>query len=51
MPFSNWIKTPIIAMAKYLVADDLNQALALQTQLESGQSIVTLDGYHVGRIG
>jgi chromosome segregation protein len=31
------------------LADDLNQALALQTQLESGQIIVTLDGYHVGQ--
>ena len=49
MPFSNWIKTPQLSLWQNIwLADDLNQALALQTQLESGQSIVTLDAYHVG---
>ena len=50
MPFSNWIKTPQLSLWQNIwLADDLNQALALQTQLESGQSIVTLDAYHVGQ--
>ncbi|MCU4414801.1 chromosome segregation protein SMC [Acinetobacter sp. WU_MDCI_Axc73] len=50
MPFSDWIKTPQLSLWQNIwLADDLNQALALQTQLESGQSIVTLDSYHVGQ--
>lgn len=50
MPFSDWIKTPQLSLWQNIwLADDLNQALALQTQLESGQSIVTLDAYHVGQ--
>ncbi|WP_130802303.1 chromosome segregation protein SMC [Acinetobacter ihumii] len=49
-PFSDWVETPQLSLWQNIwLADDLNQALALQAQLEAGQSIVTLDAYHIGR--
>ena len=46
---STWILQPQHSLwANVVLAESLSQALALQHQLQTGQSILTLDGYHVG---
>ena len=46
---ANWIETPKHSLWQNVaVAETLQQALSLQNQLEHGQSILTLDAYHVG---
>ncbi|WP_353172332.1 chromosome segregation protein SMC [Acinetobacter rudis] len=46
---SQWIKAPQSSLwQKVYVAESLEQALALQSQLQQGQSILSLDGYHLG---
>ncbi|WP_151981321.1 chromosome segregation protein SMC [Acinetobacter guerrae] len=48
-PITKWVETPQLSIWQNIwLADDLDQALALQAQLQSGQSIVTIDAYHVG---
>ena len=46
---ADWIESPQHSILQQVaVADNLNQALSLQSQLSTGQSILSLDGYHVG---
>ncbi|RKG47235.1 chromosome segregation protein SMC [Acinetobacter cumulans] len=46
---ATWIDTPHYSLWQQVaVADDLNTALRYQSQLTTGQSILSLDGYHVG---
>ncbi|MEB6565162.1 chromosome segregation protein SMC [Acinetobacter towneri] len=45
----DWITAPQSSLWQQVaLAENLSQALALQTQLQAGQSILSLDGYHVG---
>ncbi|TCB60010.1 chromosome segregation protein SMC [Acinetobacter terrae] len=45
---ADWIESPQHSIWQQVaVADNLNQALSLQSQLGIGQSILSLDGYHV----
>ncbi|NNH37906.1 chromosome segregation protein SMC [Acinetobacter terrae] len=46
---TDWIESPKHSIwLQVAVADTLTQALSLQSQLSIGQSILSLDGYHVG---
>ena len=46
---ADWIETPQHSLWQQVaVAENLAQALKLQSKLLNGQSILTLDGYHVG---
>ena len=46
---ADWIDTPQHSLWQQVaVAENLDQALKLQSKLLNGQSILTLDGYHVG---
>ena len=46
---ADWVLTPAYSLwYQTAVATSLNEALQHQTQLQVGQSILTLDGYHVG---
>ena len=46
---SDWIASPQNSLWQSVaITESLSQALALQTQLQAGQSILSLDGYHVG---
>ncbi|UIZ58147.1 chromosome segregation protein SMC [Acinetobacter sp. SCLZS86] len=46
---SDWISSPQSSLWQSVaITESLSQALALQTQLQAGQSILSLDGYHVG---
>lgn len=46
---ADWIESPQHSIWQQVaVADSLNQALSLQSKLSIGQSILSLDGYHVG---
>ncbi len=46
---ADWIESPQHSIWQQVaVADTLTQALSLQSQLSLGQSILSLDGYHVG---
>ncbi len=46
---ANWIETPHYSLwTQVAVATTLSEALSLQDKLHTGQSILTLDGYHVG---
>ncbi|NNH88601.1 chromosome segregation protein SMC [Acinetobacter terrae] len=46
---TDWIESPQHSIWQQVaVADTLTQALSLQSQLSIGQSILSLDGYHVG---
>ena len=45
---ADWIESPQHSIWQQVaVADNLNQALSLQSELAIGQSILSLDGYHV----
>ncbi|MDN5512245.1 chromosome segregation protein SMC [Acinetobacter sp.] len=47
---ADWIESPQHSIWQQVaVVDNLNQALALQSQLGIGQSILTLDGYQVAQ--
>ena len=47
---ADWIESPQFSMWQQVaIAENLPQALALQSQLKVGQSILTLDAYHVGQ--
>ncbi|MCO8082605.1 chromosome segregation protein SMC [Acinetobacter lwoffii] len=49
MCLANWIESPHYSLWQQVaVVDTLAQALPLQTELLQGQSILSLDGYHVG---
>ncbi|OTG65712.1 chromosome segregation protein SMC [Acinetobacter sp. ANC 4470] len=46
---ADWIESPQHSIWQQVaVADTLTRVLSLQSQLNLGQSILTLDGYHVG---
>jgi chromosome segregation protein len=46
---ATWIDAPQYSLWQQVaVADDLNTALRYQSQFTAGQSILSLDGYHVG---
>ena len=46
---SDWIASPQSSLWQSVaITESLSQALALQAQLQAGQSILSLDGYHVG---
>ena len=46
---SDWIASPQSSLWQSVaITESLSQALALQTQLQAAQSILSLDGYHVG---
>ncbi|CAB1216791.1 chromosome segregation protein SMC [Acinetobacter bouvetii] len=46
---ASWIESPQSSLWQNVaVATDLQQALSLQSQLKAGQSVLSLDGYHVG---
>lgn len=46
---ADWIEAPQYSLWQQVaVAENFKQALGLQTQLRAGQSILSLDGYHVG---
>ncbi|MGE8561361.1 MAG: chromosome segregation SMC family protein, partial [Acinetobacter sp.] len=46
---ADWIESPQHSIWQQVaVAETLDQALSLQAQLGTGQSILSLDGYHVG---
>ena len=46
---SDWIASPQSSLWQNIaITESLSQALALQVQLQAGQSILSLDGYHVG---
>lgn len=46
---ADWIESPQHSIWQQVaIADTLTQALSLQSQLSLGQSILSLDGYHVG---
>ncbi len=45
----NWIASPQHSLWQHVaIAESLAHAVQLQAQLSAGQSILTLDGYHVG---
>jgi len=47
---ADWIESPQYSLWNQVaVIENLAQALAVQSQLKAGQSILTLDGYHVGQ--
>ena len=47
---SDWIETPQLSLwQQVLVVDGLADALIAQKNLAAGQSILSLDGYHVGQ--
>ncbi|WP_173913029.1 chromosome segregation protein SMC [Acinetobacter sp. Marseille-Q1618] len=47
---ADWIETPQNSLWNQVaIAENLAQALATQKQLTAGQSILSLDGYHVGQ--
>ena len=47
---ADWIETPQNSLWNQVaIAENLAQALAAQKQLSAGQSILSLDGYHVGQ--
>ena len=47
---SDWIESPQHSLWQHVaITDDLKSALQLQSNLNSGESILTLDGYHVGQ--
>lgn len=47
---ADWIESPQYSLWNQVaVNENLAQALAVQAQLKAGQSILTLDGYHVGQ--
>ena len=49
VPLSTWIVHPQHSLwVNVGLAENLAQALALQAKLHTGQSILTLDGYHLG---
>ena len=49
-PLSTWVLEPTHSLFAHVgIAENLQHALALQKQLTLGQSILTLDGYHVGQ--
>ena len=46
---ADWIASPSHSLWQQVaIADSLAQALTVQNQLQAGQSILSLDGYHVG---
>ncbi|MGE8558172.1 chromosome segregation protein SMC [Acinetobacter sp. UBA3106] len=46
---ASWIESPQSSLWQNVaVANDLQHALSLQKQLKAGQSLLSLDGYHVG---
>lgn len=46
---SQWIVTPQSSLWQQVyITEHLEQALALQAQLKQGQSLLSLDGYHLG---
>ncbi|MCU4310843.1 chromosome segregation protein SMC [Acinetobacter variabilis] len=46
---ADWIEAPQYSLWQQVaVAENFKQALDLQTQLRTGQSILSVDGYHVG---
>ena len=46
---SDWIASPQSSLWQNVaIIESLSQALSLQTQLQAGQSILSLDGYHIG---
>lgn len=46
---SQWIQAPQSSLwQQVFIVDDLAQALSLQSQLQHGQSLLSLDGHHVG---
>lgn len=46
---SDWIASPQSSLWQSVaITESLSQALELQTQLQAAQSILSLDGYHVG---
>lgn len=46
---ASWIESPQSSLWQQVgVTTNLKQALALQKQLKDGQSLLSLDGYHVG---
>ena len=46
---ASWIQSPQSSLWQQVaLANDLSQALQLQSQLQAGQSILSLDGYQVG---
>ena len=46
---ADWIEAPQYSLWQQVaVAENFKQAVGLQTQLRTGQSILSLDGYHVG---
>ena len=46
---ADWIDTPELSLCTNVaIAESLQQALEHQAQLKSGQTILSLDGYHVG---
>ena len=47
---NDWIASPQLSIfSNVAIAQDLSHALNEQKQLQYGQSILTLDGYHVGQ--
>lgn len=47
---ADWIEAPVSTLWQHVaVASNLSEALALQSNLQSGQSILSLDGYHLGQ--
>ena len=47
---ADWIETPSHSLWQQVaVMQGLEQALQIQSELQTGQSILTLDGYHVGQ--
>ncbi|ANF81162.1 chromosome segregation protein SMC [Acinetobacter sp. NCu2D-2] len=47
---SDWIEAPQYSLwQNVVIVETLNNALELQDELTSGQSILSLDGYHVGQ--
>ncbi|WP_315076067.1 chromosome segregation protein SMC [Acinetobacter guillouiae] len=47
---ADWIESPQYSLwNRVAVIESLAQALAVQAQLKAGQSILTLDGYHIGQ--
>lgn len=47
---NEWIASPQLSIfSNVAIAQDLTQALNEQKQLQHGQSVLTLDGYHVGQ--
>lgn len=47
---ADWIESPKHSLwYQVAIAEDLNAALSYQDALQSGQSILSLDGYHIGQ--